>query len=201
MNAALLAPVRVRLRSDLEEMLRDQLEQDPAFVPESFERAFDALEVLIAPGASVSFRGKIDRIDFSRSTGQVKVVDYKTGGYWWTKDEQWKGGRELQLAIYNRAAKALFPDRVVAEAVYYYATAKGEYERKTCPATPEVDATLTRVLSTLDDLAAAGVFPPVADSCTFCDFKAVCGPFVESRAQRKSADPRLAAFNRLREIP
>ena len=65
---------------------------------------------------------------------------------------------------------------------------------------PEVRA-LTTVLSTLDDLAAAGVFPPVADSCTFCDFKSVCGPFVESRAQRKSADPRLAAFKRLRDIP
>ena len=201
MNAALLGPVRVRLRSDLEEMLRDQLEQDPAFVPESFEREFDALEVPIAPGAVVSFRGKIDRIDLSRSTGQVKVVDYKTGGYWWKKDEQWKGGRELQLAIYNRAAQALFPDRAVAEAVYYYATAKGEYERKACPATPEVDATLARVLSTLDDLAVAGVFPPVADSCTYCDFKAVCGPFVQSRAERKSADPRLATFRRLREIP
>ena len=201
MNAALLGPVRVRLRSDLEEMLRDQLEQDPAFVPESFEREFEQLEVAIAPGATVSFRGKIDRIDLSRSTGQVKVIDYKTGGYFWKKEEQWKGGRELQLALYNRAARALFPDRDVAEAVYYYATATGEYERKACPATPEVDATLTTVLSTLDDLAAAGVFPPVADSCRFCDFQSLCGPFRESRAQRKSADPRLAAFNRLREIP
>jgi ATP-dependent helicase/nuclease subunit B len=204
MNAALLGPVRVRLRSDLEEMLKDQVGQaadDPAFVPADFEREFEELEVTIGAAASVSFRGKIDRLDLSRTTGQVRVIDYKTGKYFWAKEEQFKGGRELQLAIYNRAAKALFPDRDVAEAVYYYATATGEYKRKACPATAEVDRTLTTVLSTLDGLAVAGVFPPVADSCRFCDFQAVCGPFRESRAQRKSGDPRLAAFNRLREIP
>jgi hypothetical protein len=31
--------------------------------------------------------------------------------------------------------------------------------------------------------------------------QAVRGPFRESRADRKSGDPRLAAFKRLREIP
>jgi len=149
----------------------------------------------------VTFRGKIDRLDLSGPTGQVRVIDYKTGKHFWKKEEQFKGGRELQLALYNRAAKALFPDHDVAEAVYYYSTATGDYKRKSCPATPEVDGTLTKVLSTLDDLAVAGVFPPVADSCTFCDFKPVCGPFREQRAQRKSGDPRLAGFKRLREIP
>ena len=204
MNAALLGPVRVRLRSDLEEMLKDQIDDaadGTAFVPESFEREFEELEVAIARGASVSFRGKIDRLDLSNSTGQVRVIDYKTGKHFWKQGEQFKGGRELQLALYNRAAKALFPDHDVAEAVYYYATAAGDYKRKSCPATPEVDGTLTGVLSTLDDLAVAGVFPPVADSCTFCDFKTLCGPFRESRAARKAGDPRLASFKRLREIP
>ena len=64
-----------------------------------------------------------------------------------------------------------------------------------------MNETLTTVLTTLDDLAAAGVFPPVADTCMFCDFQSVCGPFREARAVRKAADPRLAAFKRLREIP
>jgi energy-coupling factor transporter ATP-binding protein EcfA2 len=162
----------------------DQAADNPSFVPAAFEREFEELEVAIGAGAAVSFRGKIDRLDLSRTTGQVRVIDYKTGKY-----------------FYNRAAKALFPDRDVAEAVYHYATATGEYKRKACPATAEVDGTLTTVLSTLDGLAVAGVFPPVADRCRFCDFQAVCGPFRESRAERKSGDPRLAAFNRLREIP
>jgi hypothetical protein len=198
-NAALLDPVRVRLRGDLEEMLRDEVGQtDGGFVPEEFEREFEGVEVALAEGRTVSFRGKIDRLDVASKGKQVRVVDYKTGGHYWKKAEEWKGGRELQLAIYNLAARILFPGHQVAEAAYYYATAKGEYRRKARAATPEVEATLTTVLGTLDDLAAAGVFPPAADSCDF--FQSVCGPFREPRAARKSADPRLAAFKRLREI-
>ena len=68
-------------------------------------------------------------------------------------------------------------------------------------ATPEVDETVAHVLTTLDGLAAAGVFPPVADTCNFCDFESLCGPFREARAARKADDPRLAAFKRLRVIP
>jgi RecB family exonuclease len=201
-NLALLDPVRVRLRSDLEEMLRDEIDTAKGdFVPEAFEREFADLEVALPAGGAVTFRGKIDRIDASRGGRQVRVIDYKTGGYYWKKEEQFKGGRELQLAIYNRAAQALYPDREVAEAVYYYATAKGEYRRKECPATPEVGETLTKALGIMDGLAQAGVFPPVADSCQFCDFKTVCGPFREHRAERKKSDSRLADFRRLREIP
>jgi RecB family exonuclease len=201
-NAALLDPVRVRLRGDLEEMLRDQVEKaGEGFVPQEFEREFENVEVSLDEGRTISFRGKIDRLDVAGGSRQVRVVDYKTGGYWWKRDEEWKGGRELQLAIYNLAAQVLFPEHNVAEAAYYYATAKGEYRRKARAATPEVDEKLKTVLGTLDDLAVAGVFPPVADSCDFCDFQTVCGPFRESRAARKAGDPRLAAFRLLREIP
>ncbi len=202
-NPALLDPVRVRLQSDLEEMLREEVQAakgGDGFVPSEFEREFAGLDVPLAEGASITFRGKIDRIDVEPESGRVRVIDYKTGKYFWKKDEQFKGGRELQLAIYNRAARELYPTKEVAEAAYYYATATGDYRRKACPATPEVDQTLTQVLAALDGLAAAGVFPPVADTCTFCDFKLVCGPFREQRAARKADDPRLAAFRRLRGI-
>ena len=43
-----------------------------------------------------------------------------------------------------------------------------------------------------DDLAATGVFPPVADTCKFCDFESLRGPFREPRAARKANDSRLA---------
>jgi ATP-dependent helicase/nuclease subunit B len=200
-NAALLGPVRVRLRSDLEDMLRDEVESDDGqgFVPQAFEQEFADLEVSLADGA-VTFRGKMDRLDVSSEVRRVRVIDYKTGKLW-EKDAQFRGGRELQLALYNRAARVMFPDHEVAEAVYYYSTATGDYQRKACAATPQVDQTLTAVLTTLDGLAVAGVFPPVADSCRFCDFQTVCGPFREARAARKAGDPRLATFRRLREIP
>jgi hypothetical protein len=64
-----------------------------------------------------------------------------------------------------------------------------------------VEETLRRVLVDLDCMASAGVFPPVADRCLFCDYKPVCGPFREDRAKRKAGDPRLVAFKAMREIP
>jgi ATP-dependent helicase/DNAse subunit B len=200
-NAALLSPVRVRLRSDLEEMLRDQIETHDGFVPVAFEHAFADLAVPLDAGVTIAFRGTIDRIDVESGAGRVRVVDYKTGGHFWERGEQFRGGRALQLAIYNQAARAAYPDHEVAEASYYYSTAVGRYKRKSCAATPEVEETLRRVLTDLDALAASGVFPPVADDCMFCDFVSVCGPFREARAERKAGDPRLETFKRLREIP
>jgi ATP-dependent helicase/DNAse subunit B len=203
-NPALLDPVRVRLHSDIEEMLADEVkcaDETDEFVPVAFEHEFADLTVPLGRGVSITFDGKIDRIDASRRSCRVRVIDYKTGRYFWKPDEQGKGGTELQLAIYNLAAKEAYPKHEVAEAVYYYATAAGDYKKKACAATPEAEQTLRRVLVTLDGLAAAGVFPPVADNCRFCDYQPVCGPFREDRARRKSADPRLAAFKGLREIP
>jgi RecB family exonuclease len=202
-NPALLDPVRVRLRSDIEEMLSDDVKAADAadeFVPVAFEHEFADLTVSLGRGASITFDGKIDRIDATRRSRRVRVIDYKTGRYIWKQDEQWKGGTELQLAIYNLAARDAYPKHEVAEAVYYYATAAGDYKRKACAATPEAEKTLRHVLATLDALAAEGVFPPVADNCRFCDYQSVCGPFREDRARRKAADPRLAEFKRLREI-
>jgi RecB family exonuclease len=170
-------------------------------VPVAFEHEFADLAVPVGEAATISFRGWIDRIDVAAGSRRVRVIDYKTGKYYWEREDHFKGGTELQLAIYNQAARVAYPDHEVAEAVYYYSTAAGEYRRKACAATPEVEETLRRVLSDLDNLAAAGVFPPVADNCRFCDYQTVCGPFREERAKRKSGDPRLAAFRTMREIP
>jgi RecB family exonuclease len=200
LNVGLLEPVRVRLRADLEEMLRDQVETHEGFVPVAFEHAFADLAVTLGDGASIAFRGSIDRIDVAPESRRVRVVDYKTGGYYWEKAEQFRGGRALQLAIYNQAARVAYPDHDVADASYYYATAAGKYKRKSCAASSEVEDTLRRVLTDLDALAADGVFPPVADDCRFCSFTTICGPFRVERAARKADDPRLAAFRRLREI-
>ena len=77
-------------------------------------------------------------LEFDRALGTYRLTE-PTVALPLVKEEQWKVGRELQLAIYNRAAKALFPDRDVAEAVYYYATATGEYNAR--PARPRPKST------------------------------------------------------------
>lgn len=202
-HPALLDPARLRLRADVEGLLRDEARAlaEDGFVPALFERAFEGVEISLGDGAAVRFRGKIDRLDTAKKGRGVRVVDYKTGGYFWKKDEQWKGGTELQLAVYNAAARALAPGQPVAEAVYYYSTEYGRYKRKGLPAEPEQDDTLQWVLSTLDAQAASGVFPAVADNCKYCDFQLVCGEGREARAGRKVSDSRVAAFLKLREIP
>jgi hypothetical protein len=129
-------------------------------------------------------------------------MDYKTGKCRWKRDEQFRGGRELQLAIYNVAAAKLFEKAKVSEAIYYFATATGKFKKKECPAEKEVHDTLVRVLRTLDDTARAGVFAatPDDDSCKYCDVKAACGSGSKERAARKSEDARLAPVLELRKI-
>jgi RecB family exonuclease len=202
LNEALLAPAKGSIRSAFSELLRREAEADDGFVPTAFEQPFEGVEVALGDGRTIAFAGSIDRADLaSGEAKRVRVVDYKTGKPPWKEGEQFRGGRELQLAIYNRAADRLFEGASVSEALYYYATPRGGYVQKACPANAEVDETLVRVLRTLDETARAGVFAPVADTCDFCHFQAVCGAARETRAERKRADPRLAAFLKLREIP
>lgn len=200
-NEALLGPAKGAARSEIVELLEREAKADTGFVPTDFERDYGGLEVEFAPGRTVTFRGTLDRIDVSDDSKQVRVIDYKTGKFLFKDGEQFRGGRELQLAIYNRAAEALYPDHEVSEALYYHAVAKQKFKQKACPATEEVGETLEQVLKTLDDTARAGVFAPVADSCDFCDFEGVCGTQKESRAERKKDDPRIREFLKLREIP
>jgi len=202
LNEALLAPAKGSIRSAFSELLRREADADDGFVPAVFEQRFEGIDVPLGDGRTISFAGFIDRADLASGPAKrVRVVDYKTGQFRWKEGEQFRGGRELQLAIYNRAADAVFEGASVSEALYYYATPGGRYNRQACPATGEVDETLVRVLRTLDETARAGVFAAVADTCDFCDFQAVCGGTRQARAERKKADPRLAAFLKLREIP
>ena len=200
-NEALLGPAKGAARSEIVELLEREARDDTGFVPTDFERDYENLEIEFAPGRAVTFRGTLDRIDVGAEPKQVRVIDYKTGKYLFKDGEQFRGGRELQLAIYNRAAQALYPDHAVSEALYYHSVARERFKKKTCPATEEVGETLEQVLRTLDDTARAGVFAPVADTCDYCDFEDVCDTQKEARAERKRADPRLRAFLKLREIP
>ena len=200
-NEELLEPAKGAVRSELVELLEREVREDhEGLVPTDFERDYEGLEVEFAPGRTVTFRGILDRIDVDAGARTLRVIDYKTGKYYWKDDELFRGGRELQLALYNRAAQALYPDHAVKEALYYHSVASQKFKQKACPATPEVRETLDLVLKTLDDTARAGVFAPVADTCEFCDFVGVCGSRREDRAERKQADPRLAEFRKLRDI-
>jgi ATP-dependent helicase/nuclease subunit B len=200
-HPVLLEPATGRLKAELRELLEREAEASDGFVPAVFEQPFDGLTIEIAPGHTVSFRGRLDRIDLKTPPPTVRVIDYKTGVFTWKADEQFRGGRELQLALYNEAAHHLFPDAQVAEARYYHALSAERFKFKPCPATQEVGETLRVVLRTLDEIAQAGIFAPVADTCSFCPFTGVCGGSRVQRAARKKEDQRLAPYYSLRDIP
>jgi ATP-dependent helicase/DNAse subunit B len=189
------------VRSQILELLEREARAASPFVPSEFECTYDDLEIEFAPGRTVTFHGILDRVDVDEAARAVRVVDYKTGKFQWKAGELVRGGRELQLALYNRAAKALHPGYTVNEALYYHAVAREKFKQLACPATEEVDRTLEQVLRTLDDTARAGVFAPVADTCDYCDFEGLCGSQREARAGRKKGDARLQEFLELRKIP
>lgn len=207
LNPALIEPAKGRLRMEVAELL--EREADAAadgFVPIAFEQHYEDLPIEIAPGRTITFSGYLDRIDQKPEPPTVRVIDYKTGKYNWKDGEQFRGGRELQLALYNEALRQLYPHAAVAEARYYFATSGQRFKTKACPATEEIGQSLRAILDVLEDTARAGVFAPVPDdpdyTCAYCDFSALCGQprTREGRFDRKKADPRLAAFLAIRGI-
>jgi len=133
---------------------------------------------------SLSFRGKIDRID-RRDDGALDVVDYKTGkasSYRGIAADPVDGGRHLQLPIYALAARAAFSRDGVdpVRASYRFIDEPGD------EVAVELDAETTvrtgEVLAVLAGTVESGCFPyrPGArrqdtfEHCSWCDFNTIC---------------------------
>ncbi len=201
-HRALLEPLAARVRADVGELLeRERRRAAAGYVPKAFEQTFEGVRLALPGGRELVLRGKMDRVDAARDPDRVRVVDYKTGAAPKNKAGGLEGGRALQLRVYNLALRQAYPRHRVEQAEYDYLTAKGGYLQVAAPATPESEAELARVVADYDELARAGVFPPVADSCDWCDYQAVCGPGREARAARKRDDPRLVRWRAVRELP
>jgi hypothetical protein len=58
------------------------------------------------------------------------------------------------------------------------------------------------VIDIIDESLKQGFVPaaPRKDACRYCDYTIVCGPYEESRTQRKNND-RLRLLEQLRSIP
>ena len=177
LNEALLAPAKGSIRSAFSELLRREAEADDGFVPAQFEQRFEGVEVPLGDGRTISFAGSIDRVDLaSGDAKRVRVVDYKTGKLPWKKDEQFRGGRELQLAIYNRAADQALRGRLGERGdLLLRDPERGATSRRPAPRRRRWTRPSSASCGPSTTTARAGVFAPVADTCDFCDFQAVCG--------------------------
>jgi RecB family exonuclease len=153
---------------------------------------------------SLSFRGKIDRVD-RLVDGGLEVIDYKTGqasSYQGIADDPVDRGRHLQLPIYALAARAAFgatdpPDPVRAS--YRFIDEPGEV------AVELDDGTIERtreVLTLLASTVESGSFPcrpgePRQESfehCSWCDFNRICPAEREVLWRVARTAPALAGY-------
>jgi RecB family exonuclease len=160
-------------------------------VPDAVEVPFGldgapGVDVELDDGRHVTFRGRADRIDVAPDGTQV-VLDYKTGSppqYDATLcDDPVRGGHRLQLPVYAAAARQLRGATDV-EAVYWYVSDAGGWQRDEFVLNDANDARFREVVGHIVDGIDAGLFPPVpgdwnwyhgtGDHCAFCDYRDLC---------------------------
>ena len=91
-----------------------------------------AVELSLPSGKSISFQGKIDRID-KLDEDTYRIIDYKTGTpYEFRRRKYFQNGKQIQHALYALSLKKIlaktgisdFPK--IKEAGYYFPTLKGQ---------------------------------------------------------------------------
>ncbi len=182
----------------------DRLRLEEATAPLLFERTFGddrdpetwpAVEVPLADGSVVRFRGAIDRVDTSPS--RVLVIDYKSGSTWGydgLDTDPVLAGRHLQLVLYARAARANVAHADDVRAEFRFVSSKGKFERRQIVADARADRRLAEVVQHVAAGIRAGVFlsmPGEYDrgtfkNCRFCEYDRICSTSRDLAWQRKS---------------
>ncbi len=185
--------------------------------PDGLERAFGddgeaPVEVELGDGRTVTFRGRIDRVDRSPDGRQVVVYDYKTGSsrYEEVGDDPVNEGRSLQLPVY--ALAALQRDDAESAQAHYWFT--GEDWPEALEVHVDLDDARDRfveVVGIIVDGVEQGCFPanPGArsydwrsqrethESCRHCDFDDLCPVDRGTVWERKSEGPGYDTFHDL----
>lgn len=140
--------------------------------PIYLEKFFDDFILELKSCRKIKLQGKIDRID-KLADGSYRIIDYKTGGdYSYSEQEYFKGGKQLQHALYS-AAFAAELEAEVKEFLYLFVNpraVKKKYLRKNNK-TEELKAVVDILLKTVE----RGAFIPAAynkesQECKYCDY-------------------------------
>jgi RecB family exonuclease len=177
--------------------------------PSRFEFAFGmeggpAFEYDSGDGPSVTFRGRIDRVD-DLPDGAVRIIDYKTGKASRYKADKLVGGTQLQLPIYLLAATALL-EVAEGEALYLAVGVPKDVPEFTSSLLQERAEDFRRALDLIRRGIASGDFFPYPAkgseyACkAFCRFRNVCGAARRFVAEMKQTDPDLGPLDELRSI-
>lgn len=91
-----------------------------------------AVKLTLPSGKSISFQGKIDRID-KLDQGTYRIIDYKTGTpYGFSRNKYFQNGKQIQHALYALSFKQILAHAGISacpkiqKAGYYFPTLKGQ---------------------------------------------------------------------------
>ena len=121
----------------------------------------------------LEIRGQVDRID--RSDTGLTVIDYKTSGVTpaGVKDATGKANIDIQLAVYQDAIAAQYPDEAIDTAAYYSLT-----KQKTISRPQKDPAQLAAFAERVKTHLQQGHYPVAPDldrqACRYCDYDLVC---------------------------
>lgn len=184
---------------------------------QSFETEFGFSEpayLVLPDGRRFAVRGRMDRVD-RLADGTLRIIDYKTGSSSRfarnAKAAPFKGGRQLQPAVYLLAAGECF-GAPVARFEYRFPTVRGQNAE--VPYTSAESQAAGPVIESLLAHVAEGSFVPTTDcaDCRYCDFAVICrvqtgsGPFATTEsplarwaAEHAPALPEYTGMNARRE--
>ncbi len=148
-------------------------------------------------GDIIYLKGRIDRIDLSKDGKRARVIDYKTGMVY-AKENDFQGGRSLQLPLYlyvaNKLLSNLHRGIEVQSAQYYYVRSK----KKILFQASELMARtkeLQHILKTISEGIEGGLFIALpGDHCRICDLAIICGTWTKILFNHKSNDPSVKKY-------
>jgi ATP-dependent helicase/nuclease subunit B len=146
-------------------------------------------------------RGSVDLVELQQGGGQVRVTDHKTGKNRTTPRTVIGGGATLQPVLYGMAIEQILSKPVVSGRLFY-CTAAGGFAEHEIPLNDANRRAGLVALEIVDRAIELGFLPPAPAprACTWCDFRAVCGPDEEKHVARKPVDL-LGDLIALREMP
>jgi RecB family exonuclease len=187
-----------------------KLPESKEWIPEYFEFSFGLSDegrdprsvpdpVLI--DGRFLLRGSVDVVETRHGTQELRVTDHKTGRDRTSPKTVIGGGSVLQPVIYGLAVEKILGRPVVAGRLFY-CTAPGGFTERIIPLSESGRRAGIAALEIVDRAIELGFLPPApADrACTWCDFRAVCGPDEPRHLARKPTDP-LGDLDALREMP
>ena len=199
--------------ADLTRDLRVWLRRLPAasdWLPEYFELSFGlsdggrdprSIRDPVLVDGRFLLRGSVDLVERKPGAGLLRVTDHKTG----RNRTSWKtvigGGAALQPVLYSLAVEQALGLPVTSGRLFY-CTAAGGFTDHEIPINDANRRAGLEALEIVDRAIELGFLPaaPAERACTWCDFRAVCGPHEERRVAMKSPD-KLGDLSALRKMP